>query len=77
MIFTVTRTSGGKEKPCDEARNFTEKYKDYEPNDYDVVEFKSLEELAKFIDKYGRIVIDESNCHKYPLDIEIYDDYRE
>lgn len=41
-----------------------------EDREYWTIEINSLEELEKFVEKYGRIVFDWEK-------IEIYDDYRE
>ena len=77
MKFLVYRTSDGKygsRKPCDEV----ELYKDYEPfGTLWTVEISAIDELVKFCDKYGVVVIiPKANGDPYPA-IEIYDDYRE
>lgn len=42
-----------------------------------VVEINSLKDLLRFIDKYGQVVIQESDYKEYPYEIEIYDTWRE
>ena len=75
MKFLVYRTSDWKyssRKPCDEA----ELYKDYEPlGMLWTIEIATIDELVKFCDKYGVVVI-IPEANPYPA-IEIYDDYRE
>ncbi len=41
------------------------------------VEFASLDEIISFIKEYGEVVISVSDEHNQPLELEIYDDYRE
>jgi len=41
------------------------------------VEINSLEELLAFYKKYGALVITEGDNLEIPMEIEIYDDYRE
>lgn len=41
------------------------------------VEINSLEELIKFKEKYGEIIITTGSYEEYPHQIEIYDGYRE
>ena len=48
-----------------------------EPTDVWVIEIKTLEELVKFYKKYGWLVFTETFTEDIPLEIEIYDDYRE
>ena len=42
-----------------------------------VVEINTLEELLKFIDKYGQVIVGSWYRNKNLPSIEIYDDYRE
>lgn len=42
-----------------------------------VLEVKSLKALIAFVTKYGDVIIKESDYKEYPLEIEIYDGYRE
>jgi len=44
---------------------------------YWIIEINTLEELLKFLNKYGRIVICGSNYRQTQYEIEIYDTYRE
>lgn len=41
------------------------------------IELESLEDLQDFINKYGHVVIQETDYKEVPLEIEIYDDWRE
>jgi len=41
------------------------------------LEIDNLEDLIKFTDKYGEVVIKNSYYKEIPYEIEIYDDYRE
>lgn len=66
MEFVVTRTSiWGDKKPCEEAYQVGELWK---------VNIESLEELIKFKEKYGEIILTDD--YDTPS-IEIYDYYRE
>ena len=41
------------------------------------IDFNSLDDLIKFIKKYGQVVISPPEKEGWGWDIEIYDDYRE
>ena len=41
------------------------------------IDINSLTELLKFYNKYGDLIICESDYKNHPLTLEIYDDYRE
>lgn len=51
--------------------------RELEPRNGWFIEIKSLEELLKFKDKYGNIIIRDSYQNYNILEIEIYDCYRE
>ena len=76
MKFLVQRTSGWKDrskKPCEEA----ELYKEDRRWTLWIVEIATIDQLVKFCDKYGEVVIMPKDIGEpYPT-IEIYDDYRE
>lgn len=40
------------------------------------VDFETMDDLLKFVNKYGRVVVSNWDDHNLPM-IEIYDDYRE
>lgn len=42
-----------------------------------MIEISSLEELLDLHDKYGEFVITSTRYPEYPIEIEIYDDWRE
>ena len=73
MIFEVDRASNDileNNKPCDNAVNiFREKSW--------IIEIDSLEDLISFIDKHGRIIIENSCNDENIKRITIYDDYIE
>jgi predicted RNA-binding protein associated with RNAse of E/G family len=74
MRFKISRTSGwDNDPPCKEAYTLPEEYnpKDHYHKWY--IDINSLDELIKFVDKYGDIVVSTEND---PY-IEIYDTYRE
>ena len=48
-----------------------------EKQDVWVIEINSLDELLQFVQKYGRVVIQDSQYKEYPYEIEIYDTWRE
>lgn len=79
MKFIVKRTSLWikDECPCEEA--VREKIKNNEMcEEKYTIEIKNLDELTKFIKKYGDVVIRYDNFYSKELAIlEIYDDYRE
>ena len=50
--------------------------RDYKTKEW-VVEINTLEELLKFINKYGQVIIGSWYKYKNLPSIEIYDDYRE
>lgn len=82
MKFVVSSTSGGyREQPCEEAiRGSIEiENKIYNKSTVDVwfVEINTLEELIKFYEEYGDIIITDCLWNKSYTEIEIYDDYRE
>ena len=67
MEFVITRTSlWNNKKPCEEA---------YQEDDIWKVKIESLENLVKFQEKYGEIIITK-DFNGNP-EIEIYDYYRE
>lgn len=80
MKFQVTRTSGwvNSAPPCE---GCTLAHLSQDPLDDTIytVEFNTLEELAKFSDKNGSIIIGKAFSHEEitPLHIEIYDTFRE
>lgn len=80
MIFQVTRTSdwANSTPPCE---GCTLAHLSQDPLDDTIytVEFNTLEELAKFTEKNGSIIIGKAFSHEEitPLHIEIYDEFRE
>lgn len=58
MIYIIERASNDENKPCEEAvkRPF-KSTSNFEINYLWSIELNSLEELHKFIDKYGEVVI--------------------
>lgn len=81
MKFVVSSTSGGhKEQPCEEAKrgSIERENKIYSATaDVWFVEINTLEELIKFYEEYGDIIIKDCLWNKSYTEIEIYDDYRE
>ena len=49
----------------------------YEPTEVWVIEIKTLDELIRFYEKYGDLILEKSETEEIPFEIEIYDDYRE
>ena len=41
------------------------------------IEFDNLTDLLKLYDKYGELIITDSGCKEIPIELEIYDTYRE
>ena len=93
MEFIVFRTSSMREeKPCEEARAEEVTpfivWQDPHNRDKKTIEYKekqikwvltlnNLEELVKFKDKYGDIILSDTYIKEYLNGIEIYDDYKE
>lgn len=82
MKFVVSSTSGGyRKQPCDEAirGSIERENKIYSDANADVwfVEINTLEELIKFYEENGDIIIKDCFWNKSYTEIEIYDDYRE
>lgn len=82
MKFVVSSTSGGyREQSCEEAKRdcIERENKIYNQSTIDVwsVEINTLEELIKFYEKYGDIIIKHCLWNKSYKEIEIYDGYRE
>ena len=74
MRFKITRTSGWyNNPPCKEAYTLPEEYDPRAWYQTWYIDINSLDELIKFVDKYGEIVVSTEND---PY-IEIYDTYRE
>ncbi len=75
MKFIVSRTSTWNKIPCEEAKLDSIVVDDV-TIDVWFIEIDTIEELVKFVDKYGDIVVQD-----YPYDghkeIEIYDTWRE
>ena len=80
MKFQVTRTSdwANSAPPC-EGATLAHRQVDYLDDNIYTIEFESLEELVKFSDNNGSIIISKASSREEisPLHIEIYDDYRE
>ena len=80
MKFQVTRTSdwANLAPPC-EGSTLAHRQVDYLDDNIYTIEFESLEELVKFSDKNGSIIISKASSHEEitPLHIEIYDTFRE
>ena len=82
MKFVVSSTSGeSREQPCEEAirGSIERENKIYNKSTVDVwfVEINTLEELIKFYEENGDIIIKDCFWNKSYTEIEIYDDYRE
>ena len=81
MRFVVSSTSGGyREQPCEEAiRGSIEADIKVYGDTVDVwfIEINTLEELVKFHEENGDIIIKDCLWNKSYIEIEIYDDYRE
>lgn len=81
MKFVVSSTSGGyREQPCEEAKrgSIERENKIYSATaDVWFVEINTLEELIKFYEENGDIIIKDCFWNKSYTEIEIYDDYRE
>lgn len=76
MKFIVCRTSTlGSMCPCEEAKYDSIVVDDMTINVW-FIEINTIEELTNFVDKYGDIVIADSNLGEYK-EIEIYDTWRE
>ena len=67
MRFVVSRTTVWRNEiqPCEEAKREGENW---------IIELNSIDELLKFVDKYGDLVLQFFD-NRY--EIEIYDGYRE
>ena len=77
MKFVVTRTSLWKDqKPCRDAvkKEVTLSKPNKGTIDVWIIEIRDLEDLMKFYNKYGNIVIRKSRYKELPVAIEIYDD---
>ena len=68
------RSNGKNHKTCNEGKWITRQHPDV---DLWSIEINSLEELLRFIEDNGRIIIGQSNDNGGVMEIEIYDDYRE
>ena len=83
MKFIIRRTSisHNEDLPCEEAKliKATPMFKidGKDKKEYLFMEINSLKELLALKEKYGDIIIGDSRCKEIPLEIEIYDDYRE
>ena len=88
-MYIVSRTSvWGDEKPCDEAIA-VEGHVVRDPGSIlasrpvselamDVEKFWAVRKTLKWMhQKYGAIVVRSSRCKEHPIQVEIYDDYRE
>lgn len=77
-VFTVGRVSARWEKPCEEARDETERwpYPNPEVRRW-VVEFADLDALLAFAKKYGDVIISADPHIDGPPEITIYDGYIE
>ena len=88
-MYIVSRTSvWGDEKPCDEAI-VVEGHIDRSPRSHltnrpvselapEVQKFWAVKKTLEWMhQKYGDIVVRASGCKEYPIEVEIYDDYRE
>ena len=71
MKFRVIRSSQWND---DKPRQVKELYKE---GKYWYVIINTLEELIKFYEKYGDLIISQNWDNKEEMQIEIYDDYRE
>lgn len=76
MIFEVTRTSSDK-KPCAEAKHKTVTLVRGVKWRLWTVRINTLKELIQFYQKHGNLVIQGGLWAKSPVQLEIYDDYRE
>lgn len=90
MKIRVDRTSTlfSEQKPCDYAESVVHKVyipnrlgdDKYDDQDAHYINIDTLDELLRFVDKHGQIVIYPNNLKEYDgvdYEIEIYDKWRE
>ena len=71
MEFRVIRSSQFSDEKPRNVKNIYEKGNSW------YIKINTLEELIKFCEKYGDLIISQDWDNKEKMQIEIYDDYRE